>query len=179
MTDSTACVRFFTRHDFGGLRSLLWLPVRWASGEYVHCELRTPWGEIANADFTEGVQLRDPSRFVPSLVIEVPVDGFRLNTRVKALLGRRYSFEPVFRLALPRWSHNPKGFVCSELVADLLQHGSTEQLAIVMRAVPPHRWTPCALAEALQHLGYMQVPAIDQAIREACEKNRPQETPDA
>lgn len=145
-------IRFFTRKDFTGWRKIIWLPVSLLQGRFVHCELEVD-GMIFNADVRKGVEKRAPGPFTPSAVIEVDHDTESYITWSNNLLGSKYSWSAFFKLLLPRWGSDPKGFICSELVAQMIVFcASDKRYRIPFSCIPPYRWTPNAVYECLSNL---------------------------
>ena len=112
-------IRFFTRKDFGGWRSLIWLPVSLVQGKYIHCEIEVD-GVVLNADNKDGVVCRQPSQFTPSAQKYIAYNKSMYNEEACRLLGQKYSWGGFFGLLLPKWGNDPKGMICSELVAHML-----------------------------------------------------------
>ena len=155
-------VRFYTRFDFGGFwSSLMWLPVRWVQGEFVHVEIAIPEDDkLLNADIQYGVDVfkisGDPSR-----IYRLPVDRNAFWEFVNGIKDKHYSWESYVRLLIPRWGRDPKGFICSELVADALKHSCKHSLLQgAVTAVPPYRWTPNALCQALDNLNFNPIKLV-------------------
>jgi len=146
-------VRFFTRHDLKGWRVYSWIIVAMMQGRFVHCEVESG-GVVVNADCEKGVELKAPIDRTPSVVLHVPHNGERYHAAVQAVLGLKYSWAGFFRLCLPRWGEDPKGMICSELVAYLIAESATEaKHRYVFQAIPPYRWTPNAIQQALIRIG--------------------------
>jgi len=145
-------IRFFTRKDFGGWRKYIWFPVTLLQGTFVHCELEV--GDvILNADNVNGIQYKTSRKFEPSKVIEIEHDQEVYLEESKELLGKQYSWGAFFRLLLPKWGIDPKGLICSELVAHMLSKCAKEdKYRIPFIAVPPYRWTPNAVYQALENM---------------------------
>ena len=149
-------VRFFTRHSYGGWRSLMWLPVALIQGRYVHCEVMVD-GRVLNADMIRGVQMREPVG-TPAAQIEIPHDAEKFNQMAKLLIGAKYSWAALFRLLLPRYGSDPKGMICSELVAHAIAFSASDlTYRIPFIATPPYRWTPNNVYEALANLKRIEV----------------------
>jgi hypothetical protein len=145
-------IRFFTRKDFGGWRSLVWLPVQWMQGKYVHCEVEVQ-NVILNASNVSGIEVKSPLGPIPSEYIFVEHDAGLYHAEANRLLGQKYSWGAFFGLLLPRWGNDPKGMICSELVAHMIAiSAKDERFQIPFIATPPYRWTPNAIHRALTRL---------------------------
>jgi len=149
-------ILYYTRKDFGGWRRYTWLPVQWAQGKFVHCEiLICDRDRILNASNVEGVVLDEMGPFTPSGRHGMDVDKDAFESAISTVLGQSYSWGGFFRLLWPRWGSDPKGMICSELVAYILrQSASEEYYKAPFIAVPPHRWTPNQVFSALENLMY-------------------------
>jgi hypothetical protein len=145
---------FYTRKDFGGWRRFMWLPVSILQGKYVHCEVFIPkHGIVFNADLSNGVEKRSPSKYNPSYIHKIDVDEKRMDFLIEELIGKKYSWGAFFGLLLPKWGDDPKGFICSELVARFIKDCCVrEDYKILFKAVPPYRWSPNQLYCALNNL---------------------------
>jgi hypothetical protein len=147
-------IRFYTRKDFGGWRRYMWLPVKWAQGRYVHCEIFSPkHGKVLNADNRRGVVWQEIGKFVFSGVQIINIDDQAFDDCVNVVLGQDYSWSAFFKILWPRWGNDPKGMICSELVAFILSRCASEDRHWApFCAVPPHRWTPNQIFDALERL---------------------------
>ena len=145
-------IRFFTRKDFGGWRKFMWLPVTLMQGKYVHCEIQVG-GSVFNADNRNGIEETPPKAFKPSSVISVTHSSIKYIEEKEKMLGQSYSWSAFFRLLLPKWGSDPKGMICSELVAHMIANcAKDEKFRIPFIATPSHRWTPNAVHSALTRL---------------------------
>lgn len=145
-------IRFFTRHDFKGWRRLIWWPVSVIQGKYVHCEVEVD-GVVVNADNRRGVEIKQPIDMTPSSVIYIEHEADQYHKAVQGVMGQQYSWSGFFRLLLPKWGNDPKGMICSELVAFLLSKSAASvEYRVPFIAVPSHRWTPNAVHDALIRL---------------------------
>jgi len=143
---------FYTRKDYGGWRRYTWLPVEWAQGKYVHCELFAH-SRVLNASNREGVIWDTVGKFMPSGRHTVELDDDLFEYYVATVIGQSYSWETFFKLLWPRWGTDPKGLICSELVAYILANcAKSSYYAAPFIAVPPHRWTPNQVFDALTNL---------------------------
>ena len=146
-------IRFFTRHDMKGWRKLAWWPVAVIQGKYIHCEVEVG-GVVVNADNWSGVGIKAPIDMTPSSVMYVEHDDQKYHDAVQSVLDQKYSWSGFCRLLFPRWGRDPKGMICSELVAFLISRSVTNlKYSWVFVAVPPYRWTPDGLHQALSNLG--------------------------
>jgi hypothetical protein len=146
-------ILFYTRHDFGGWRKYMWLPVKWAQGAYVHCEVVVGGDKRLNADNKKGVIWDKLSPYTASGSFTVEVDMVLFYSHVEKVLGEQYSWEGFVKLLWPRWGSDPKGMICSELVAYVLRSSAIEsKYRYPFIAVPPYRWTPNQVYEALMSM---------------------------
>lgn len=144
---------FYTRHDFGGWRRYTWLPVQWAQGKFVHCEIFAH-SRILNANNSKGVVWDGVGPFKPSGVKRIPIDSDDFDVCVENVIGESYSWTGFFSLLMPRWGSDPRGMICSELVAYILANSAAyHELRIPFVAVPPHRWTPQQIFDCIENIG--------------------------
>jgi hypothetical protein len=145
-------ILFYTRKDFGGWRRFTWYPVQIAQGKFVHCEMFIG-SKVLNASNKEGVVWQPPGPYEPSGVLNIEVDSKKLDKAIEAVLGDSYSWGGFFRLLWPRWGSDPKGMICSELVAYILREAACDlKYRCPFIAVPPYRWTPHQIYSALTSL---------------------------
>jgi hypothetical protein len=147
-------ILYYTRKDFGGWRKYTWLPVQWAQGKFVHCEMLVD-GKILNASNINGVVWSGVGPFRPSGEHRVEVDKIAFEQAVDSVMGQEYSWSGFFKLLWPRWGSDPKGMICSELVANILKLSAFEEIyRIPFIAVPPHRWTPNQIYTAIDNIKF-------------------------
>ena len=145
-------VLFYTRKDFGSWRKFSWFPVSLLQGKYVHCEMFVD-GRILNASNKDGVIWDSVGKFVPSCSISIEVDNEEFYSEADKVVGKKYSWMAFLGLIIPKWGNDPKGMICSELVAHMIKESATDsRYRIPFIAVPPYRWTPDGLRQALENL---------------------------
>ena len=145
-------ILFYNRKDFGGWRKYTWLPVQLLQGKYVHCEMFVD-GRILNASNIDGVIWDKVGEFEPSCSISMAVNSKEFYDAAEKTVGKKYSWKAFWGLIFPKWGSDPKGMICSELVAHMLKESASDsRYRIPFVAVPPHRWTPDGLRQALENL---------------------------
>lgn len=145
-------IRFFTRRDFGGWRKFIWYPIQIIQGKYVHCDIVVD-GVVLNADNRRGVICKPDIEFSPKTLIYVKHNPTIYRYESNRILGQKYSWENFFRLLFPKWGDDPKGMICSELVAHMISTCAVDtRYQIPFIATPPYRWTPNAVYQALVRL---------------------------
>jgi len=145
-------ILFYTRKDFGGWRTYTWWPVEWVQGKYVHCEVLIS-SRILNANNRGGVEWKPVSNYRASALKTIEVDDEALDHYIDWALGAQYSWEAFFKLLWPKWGEDPKGMICSELAADLIATTASDPaIRSPFIAVPPHRWSPNQIFNAIGNL---------------------------
>jgi hypothetical protein len=148
-------ILFYTRKDYNGIYKYLWLPITFAQGKYVHCEILVN-NKILIASNRYGVIWDNNKSLRASNSFKIGVDENLFYFHIQKIMGQPYSWSTFFKILWPRWGDDPKGMICSELVAYILANCAMDmKYKIPFIAVPPHRWTPNQIFEAINRLREM------------------------